>query len=323
MKTNSNILILSAGRRVGLVQAFSNEMKRRELTGAIFGADVECELSAACQVADEAFTVPNVQNASYIEEITKLCVQNDIRMVVPTIDTELEKLAFCKEKLEAHGVSVVISSPNLIQDCQDKRRTAGLFNKLGINTPKLYDANSISFPCFKKPVNGSGSVGAGKVESPDQLTDFQLNDQNMIFMELIDEDHQEYTVDMYFNRFGELKCLIPRQRLETRGGETSKGVTKRDHVYDYLMERVAQIKGAIGCLTLQIFATANGKSLLAIEVNPRFGGGFPLSYEAGANFPGWLIDEYIFGKDVAFFDDWTSDLLMLRYDAHILRNSVD
>ena len=117
-------------------------------------------------------------------------------------------------------------------------------------------------------------------------------------------------------------AVVPRHRLEVRDGEINKGVTRKHHVYDYLVEKLAKIKGARGCLTVQLFAHPSEKRYAALEINPRFGGGFPLSFAAGANYPGWLIDEYLLQKEIAHFDGWTSDLMMLRYDAHVLVRDV-
>ena len=135
---------------------------------------------------------------------------------------------------------------------------------------------------------------------------------------MIDDGFDEYTVDAYFDRTGVLRCFVPRQRLETRAGEVSKGVTRKNHVYEYLHAKLPALKGARGCITLQLLSNAKSGRFAALEINPRFGGGYPLSYSAGAQYPGWLIDEYLLERDVEFLDSWESDLMMLRYDAKVL-----
>ena len=75
----------------------------------------------------------------------------------------------------------------------------------------------------------------------------------------------------------------------------------------------------MGCLTAQFFLNSDNNDIRAIEINPRFGGGFPLSYLAGANYPKWIIEEY--GKNQEIHDSfncWEKDLLMIRYDDEIL-----
>ncbi len=145
-----------------------------------------------------------------------------------------------------------------------------------------------------------------------------FDDEKMMFMEYIDPTHIEFTVDVYYDRMGQLKCAVPRQRIEVRGGEVSKGATRRHFVYEYLLPRLAKLRGARGCITVQVFANETIGRFAALEINPRFGGGYPLSYSAGANYPGWLIDEYLLGREIKFFDKWENNLLMLRYDAKVL-----
>jgi carbamoyl-phosphate synthase large subunit len=85
-----------------------------------------------------------------------------------------------------------------------------------------------------------------------------------------------------------------------------------------LRERFGKVAGARGCITMQIFVHRQSQTVYGIEINARFGGGYPLSYEAGANFPGWLIQEHFFGVRNEFFDGWENDLTMLRYDEHVV-----
>lgn len=315
---NSNILILSAGRRVELVRAFSSEVAKRNLGSKVFATDLKPNLSAACQVADGAINAPRVTDPSYIDFLLSACNKEGVGMIIPTIDTELLLLSQNRSRFAAHEICIVISDEELVRVCRDKRLTTKLFEQLGIETPKIYPRESIQFPCFAKPYDGSCSVGALVIREPQMLSDAVMSDKKMMFMELIEDGFDEYTVDAYFDRRGVLCCFVPRQRLETRAGEVSKGVTRRHHVYEYLLEKLAKLKGVRGCITLQLFSNAISGRFAALEINPRFGGGFPLSYCAGANYPGWLIDEYLLGREVSFLDSWESDLMMLRYDAKVL-----
>ncbi|NTW63983.1 MAG: ATP-grasp domain-containing protein [Chlorobiaceae bacterium] len=313
-----NILILSAGRRVELVQSFSVELQRRIPDASVFAADMNPDLSAACHVAEGKYEVPKVGAMDYVDKLIELCLMLKVGFVVPTIDTELIPLSFERNRFADNGILLIISSPEMIALCRDKRKTAHLFEGIGVSYPKIYSRNAISFPCFAKPFNGSCSIGAVPVTTPDQLTESMLVDENLIFQQLIDSSFSEFTVDAYYDRNGKLCCLVPRERIEVRAGEVSKGVTRKHQVYDYLLPRLSLLPGARGCITLQLFAKPEEGQFYALEINPRFGGGYPLSYSAGANYPGWLIDEYLLGLDVFFYEDWKSDLMMLRYDAKVL-----
>lgn len=319
MKLNKhNVLLLSAGRRVELIKAFKQELHLRGLPSMMLATDLKPGMSAACQLADQAFGLPRVTAPGYMDELLTLCLLHKVGVVVPTIDTELQSLAQQRDRFAAEGIDLVISDESLVRLCRDKRLTAQLFNSLGIDVPKIFDPHELTFPCFAKPFDGSRSVGAAKLSHAADLSDGMRDDPRMMFMEFIDQSFEEYTVDAYFDRIGALKCLVPRHRLEVRDGEINKGVTRKHHVYEYLIDKLGKIKGARGCLTVQLFVHPHELRYAALEINPRFGGGYPLSYSAGANYPGWLIDEYLLQKEICFFDGWTSDLMMLRYDAHVL-----
>jgi carbamoyl-phosphate synthase large subunit len=314
----NNVLILAAGRRVELVQAFQAELSARLPGAGVFATDLRPELSSACQVADRAFALPRVDDASYADALLRLCEKNQIGLVVPTIDTELLLLAAERARFEAHGVHLAISDFALISDCRDKRRTAALFEGIGIGSPKIYPRDAVRFPAFAKPYDGSSSIGAVALLSAESLTPALLADEKLMFMEFIGPDHVEYTVDAYYDRTGTLTCLVPRQRLEVRSGEVSKGVTRGGQLYDFLLPRLARVSGGRGCLTIQLFVNHQERTCAGIEINPRFGGGFPLTHAAGAAYPGWLIDEYLLDRKLEFFDGWKRNLLMLRYDAKVL-----
>lgn len=319
---NNDILILSAGRRVELLEAFRTALGEHCPHARVLAADIDPDYSAACHIADRHFTVPRVSEPDYIEALIALCQEQGVGMIIPTIDTELLALAQHRDRFLAAGVEPVIADASLIAACRDKRRTAELFTSLGVDIPAIYSRDSLVFPCFCKPYDGSSGQGAKVVASPDALTREMLDDERNIFLELIGEGYQEHTSDAYYDRHGRLRCLVPRQRLEVRGGEVSKGITRRGQVYDYLAERLVHLPGARGCITVQVFHDSATRDIKALEINPRFGGGFPLADAAGAHYPDWLIREYFLGQEIPFHDTWEADLLMLRYDAKVLVRSV-
>ena len=318
-----NILILSAGRRVELVLAFIAELQKVFPGREVMAVDIQPDLSAACQVANRAFAVPSATSEDYPHFLMDLCVKHDVGLVVPTIDTELAPLSENRECFVARNIDIIISDISLIKTCLDKRKTPKLLKKLGIATPEIYPRNAIQFPCFAKPYAGSSGVGAITLWDKSMLSDCVLKNKNMMFMQLISDAYDEFTIDAYYNREGELKCLVPRQRLEVRGGEISKGITRHHVIYDYLLPKLNKLKGARGCVTFQLFANLDKESYYGIEMNPRFGGGYPLSYIAGANYPRWLIQEYLGDRQIAFFDQWEKNLLMLRYDAKVLVENAE
>ena len=316
----SNILITSAGRRVELVKSFQIESKKIDKKIKIFCVDLKPDISAACQIADFFFASPTVNSPNYILFLKQICIENLITIIIPTIDSELNILSEHRDEFLELGIRVIISDDLLIKACRNKNQTSDLFHNLDIDTPRIYDKKNIIYPCFVKPYDGSSSEGAFPLLNERMLTREVFENHKNIFMELIPKNFDEYTIDLYYDKFGNLKVLVPRLRIETRAGEISKGLTKKGFVYNYLKDKLINLKGAVGPITLQLFYNAKEKSFKAIEINPRFGGGYPLAYSAGANFPKMIICEYILDMNVDFIDDWEDNLLMLRYDSKVLRH---
>lgn len=138
MNNKQNVLLLSAGRRVGLLQAFRSELKKRSLNSAVIAVDHNPKMSAACQLADYAFALPRVNDAGYMDQLLTLCEQQNIGLVIPTIDTELLALAQARGLFAERGIHLVISDECLVKQCRDKRRTAArIANALTISKAML------------------------------------------------------------------------------------------------------------------------------------------------------------------------------------------
>src|SRR5687768_757331 len=149
-----NILITSAGQRVSLVRAFQKELKTLYPNGKVFTTDMQPQLSAACNISDKYFQVKRVTDPNYIDELITLCEDNEVKMVVPTIDTELLVLAQNKERFKKEGIHVIISATPFVDKCRDKRKINGFFIENGIDIPKPVDKHNPSFPLFIKPYDG-------------------------------------------------------------------------------------------------------------------------------------------------------------------------
>ena len=132
------------------------------------------------------------------------------------------------------------------------------------------------------------------------LTDRMLNDPQLMFMERIGNVYREYTVDAYYGRSGQLKCVVPRERIEIRAGEVSKAITHGGFVLEYLRPRLPHLAGARGCCTIQAFGNRETGSVIGLEINPRFGGGYPLTAAAGTDYAEWFIREYLVGRGCAY-----------------------
>lgn len=315
----NNILISSAGQRVSLVRAFQKELRKINPDAKLFTVDLNPVLAPACHVSDGFEKIDRVTAPGYISELLEICKKKNIKMIIPTIDTELLILAENKDLFLQNGIIPIVSSLDFIKKCRDKRVINEFFTENNIDIPKNLDKDNLTFPLFIKPYDGSLSADTFLIRQASDLTEYHFQNPKLMFMEYIDHQiYDEFTVDTYYNKHGELRCVVPRKRIFVRAGEVNKGVTKKNEILEYIKKNLPKIDGAIGCLTMQFFFHPVEKRIVGIEINPRFGGGYPLSYLAGANYPEWLLKEYFMGHDIPYFEDWEDNLLMLRYDDEVL-----
>lgn len=312
---NHNILITSAGQRVALVRGFQETLKRFFSGGKVYTTDMNPKLAPAAYVSDGCFEVPRCTSEDYIESLLTICLGKGIGLIVPTIDTELAILSANKEIFAKQGITVSVSDYDFVMMCRDKRHTGEFFEKHGIRVPKPIDKYHPSFPMFAKPYDGSLSTNLHYIKNAEELTAEILNDPKLLFMEYIDKEvYKEYTVDMYYGRDNKVKCIVPRERIKIRAGEINKGLTEKEPLTQYLLDRLRTIEGCIGCICIQLFLNPQTGDVVGIEINPRFGGGYPQTYAAGGNYPEYLIREYLLGETIDYFDSWKNHQLMLRYD---------
>lgn len=311
-----NILITSAGRRVSLVRNFQDTLKKFNPNGKVFTTDMNPYLSSACQVSDGYVQVPRVTDKSYLEILKVFCLQNNISLVIPTIDTELHILAKAKETFLQKGIFLAISSIEICEIFYLKKSTEKFFLDNGFDTPRsVNNINTCDYPIFAKLNNSSCSVGAQIVYTPEVAKELS-HDKNYVFQEYIQGD--EFTVDVFIDKRGNVISIVPRQRLEIRAGEVSKAKTLKDqNIIQAIKKLCIKLHGAYGCMTIQLFRTDD--RIIFIEINPRFGGGYPLSFQAGANFADYLIRDFL-GKTLDYREDWRDNTFMLRYDAEVILN---
>ncbi len=314
-----NILITSAGKRVELLLEFRKELKAVFRDAKVLAVDLNPVMSPACRLADKSFPVHRVTSPEYIDELLNICTSNNVKLVIPTIDTELAILAANRDRFSEQGIEIMVSDSNFISLCRDKRKTMALFETLGIRNPQPRDKNAPEFPMFAKPYDGSLSTNIHVIRCKEDLTPEILADPKLIFMEYIDKkEYKEFTVDMYYGADGSVKCIVTRERIEIRSGEVNKGAARKNYLVGYLKERMGKMPGVRGCICIQLFYRESDNDVVGIEINPRYGGGYPLSYYSGANFPKFMIDEYILGKRIEYKDSWTDNTVMLRYDAQVI-----
>ena len=316
---NRNILLLSAGRRVSLARGLA--ASAGAIGSQLVTADMNPAMSAACQDNAVYAALPHAMSEAYPAALCALCAAHKIGLVIPTIDTELAILAGLRADLARQGTEVVVCDPALIEASRDKRQTAAFFQRFGIASPQIQNFGHLQFPVIAKPFDGSLSRDISILRSAADLTEKVRTVPNIMFADYLDQGiHDEFTCDAYYTRAGQLACVVPRQRLEVRGGEVSKARAVRNDIVALFFSKLGQIDGARGCLTFQFFRHRETGEHWLIELNARFGGGYPLTMAAGAVYHDWLVREYLLQETVQPWHGWTDGLTMLRYDAEVLVN---
>jgi carbamoyl-phosphate synthase large subunit len=317
VKSECTILISSAGRRVELIRCFRDGAAHLGIDLRVIAVDVDPAMSAACQIADVAIRVPRCDRAEFIDELLRICLRHRVDLIVPTIDPELEPLSAQAARFHEIGVDLAIAAPEVVRLARDKLRTAHFLASRGLPAPRsgrlddvMADPGAWPWPLMIKPRAGSSSVGIRILRSRDELTELG-GSREYLAQELL--QGEEYTVNLFFDRAGRLRCAIPHLRCEVRAGEVAKGITRRHPELETIARALGEtLDGARGALCFQAIVDAAGRAVV-FELNARFGGGYPLAHRAGARFAQWLLEETT-GRSTSANNHWQDGVLMLRYD---------
>lgn len=320
MPADIALLVSSAGRRVALIDCFRTDAAALGLSLRVVCIDTKPSLSAACARADVAYEAPRCATPEFIPFVHEVVRREKVKLIVPTIDTELLPYAQAADEFAGAGVLVNVPSLPAVQIARDKRITADFFAAAGVLVPRtltlsqfLQQPPNWSWPLIVKPIHGSSSIGVRRVETPSDLDGVPEADRHVI-QEFW--NGAEFTVNMFFDEQGQLRCAVPHRRIEVRGGEVSKARTERHPALQKMARDIAAaLPRCRGAMCFQAIVTNQGDTAL-IEINGRFGGGFPLAHAAGAEFSRWLLQEAC-GSASSAADSWRDNVTMLRYDAGV------
>ncbi len=310
-----NVLILSAGRRVELVKCFKNARDRLKIEGDVVAGDAS-DLAPALYYADKFLIFPRIDSGKYTEAIIDACGRFNIDLIVPTIDTELLLLARDRRHIEQEsGCRVLISDEEVIRTCRDKRKTQTFMEDNGFFVPHLYtkeemEEGKVNYPLFIKPVDGSSSIDTYRADNAKELKSARDRVADPMVQDYM--EGEEYTVDVFLDFDSRIISIVPRIRIAVRSGEIAKGRIVRDHEIENDIRRLMEVLKPVGHITVQLRKT--NKGIEYIEINPRFGGGAPMSIMAGADSCEDLY-RLLRGETLKYSDDYRSGLTFLRYDA--------
>ena len=311
---------------MALLDAFRRAMGELGVSGRLLGTDVTSAAPAFHRV-DEGLIVPRVDDGGYVAALMDAVKAHDVGLMVPLTDLDLGLLSRHRDQFAQAGCTVMIGSEQAVTICQDKARTSAFLSELGLGSIRTCTLGEfrtrLFYPCFVKPARGSAGIGASVVENEEQLGIHAA----AFGEDLIVQEHvggQEFTIDVYRSRTGDIHCVVPRQRLEVRSGEVQKGVTIKEESVMAAAETLARaLEGIWGVFCCQCRrAGAAGKPRF-FEINPRFGGGAPLSMAAGANLPLYLLQEVLGRPITGKVGEFTDGLLMLRYDDAVFLKAAD
>lgn len=306
-----NILLSCVGRRSYMVEYFQQALQ--QYGGKVIGTNSEADTTGMF-ASDVSYVVPAITDPTYIDSLLDICIKEKVKMVVSLFDIDLPYLAAAKPMFEKHGVAVVVSSPDVIDIANDKFKTYQFLTEHNIPAPMTYcdytqalndlKSDKLKYPLFIKPRWGMGSIGVYKAENEEEFNFYykavqkqiensylkKLNSAELDKSVLIQAsvEGEEYGIDIFNTLDGDFLISVEKRKLSMRSGETDGAIVIQNEQLSELSHKVSKLLKHIGNLDMDVLYNEN--TFYVLELNARFGGGYPFSHLAGANFPKLLID---------------------------------
>lgn len=310
-----NVLIPNIGRRGYLVRYLKSNPA---FSGKVFVSDCDATASGLYGPNDGHFIMsrPVDDPELYITSLIELCGKYNIGVIIPVIDPEIFILAKYREYLDSAGIFVSVSNEQVLNICYNKEMMNEFLKSINFNVPqtfsvledfrRAYDDGLIAFPVMLKPIYGSGSVATYKVESIEELT--ALFQEGAIIQEYL--EGVEYGVDVFNDVNGNpIRCIV-KKKISMRSGETDKSVTIYNEKIQTTMLYLAKKLGHICNLDSDVIVT--DEKLYVIDLNPRFGGGYPATHEAGVDLLELVIKMSQGITLFPEFDNYVENLLVMK-----------
>ncbi|MCR5376618.1 MAG: ATP-grasp domain-containing protein [Lachnospiraceae bacterium] len=310
-----NILFTGVGRRIELIQAFRSASLVLNKSLKIYGADM-AGTAPALAFCDYTRKVVSMNDANYIDNLLQICRTDNIDLIIPTIDTDLLKLSENKEKFEIVGTRVMISAPEMIRICRDKNYTSRFFNDCGLLAPlpvNDWKEYSGGYPAFIKPKDGSSSINAFKIENEKELEVYAQQIEDYIVQPFV--SGREYTIDIFCDWEGVPVSIVPRERIQVRAGEVLKTQIVLDKTMIEEGRKLCSAFKPCGPMTVQLIRDEFNRDWF-IEINPRFGGGAPLSMKAGAKSAETIL-KLMDGEEANYNPEVSDSTIYSRFDQSV------
>ena len=312
-----NVLLTSVGRRAYMVKYFKEVVGDN---GEVHVCNSD-DKTVAFYYADKAVISPIIYDEEYIPFLLNYCNENKIDILISLFDIDLLVLARNKKKFEEIGTSVIVSNEKVISICNDKWKTYQFLKENGFNVPKTYltledtinaiDRGELKYPVIVKPRFGCGSIAMSIAEDEMALLYyFRRNtrtinksylkyesadvEDKIIYQEYL--DGQEYGADIINDLDGNHKSVIVKKKIAMRAGETDIAQIVDVPEISKELTRLGNLTGHIANMDVDVFLV-DGKTFV-LEMNARFGGGYPFSHMGGCNLP-MAIVSWQNNKDVS------------------------
>jgi len=310
------VLFTCAGQRVDIVTAF------RRAGATTIATDIG-ELAPALYHADHRALVPRVDDPGYVAALRNLVALHDVRLIVPLTDLDHVVLARARDVL-APAV-VLVPDEETSARCADKYLAHCFFEERGIGTPPTWLPaelpDELPYPVLVKARKGFGSRHIYRAADRAEL-DFFLGYTSAESMVQAVCSGVEFSIDVFCDLDARCIAAIPRTMIESKGGESIKGMTIKDGELIEFGRMVAEALRIVGPANVQCFREPDG-SLQVTDVNPRFGGGFPLPTAAGSRYPELAVALANGETLEPRLGDFREGVVMTRYFAQVILEEVD
>jgi len=304
-----NVLLTSVGRRAYLVDYFKEALGD---SGKVIATNTVAETTGMF-AADDAIVVPAAKDPAFVDSLLDVCQAHDVSLLCSLHDWEAPYIAASAQRFQGIGVCLVMPTLEIVNICLDKYKTFLFAERNGVRSPKTYLSEEaiaeallrgeVAFPLVLKPRWGQGSIGLRIVHDLAELASayHSLNQEikDGGFAHLADLDTsqiviqecligQEYGVDIVNDLNGEFASCLVKKKLGMRAGETDSAITLQHPRIEALGRTISKATRHLGNVDADFFELEDGEVAL-LELNPRFGGGYPFSHLAGANVPAALL----------------------------------
>lgn len=260
---------------------------------------------------DDYVIVPPYTSDEYPEFILDTCRREGIDIILSFADPDVHVLSGIRHRFIEKGVTPFLPDRRAADIAFDKWRTATFLGDLGIDHPRTTLNPSdphITFPVFVKPRFGSGSADNFLANNRRQLQDIWGRHPQMLIQEFTPGD--EIDVEVLGDLDGRPIASSVWSKVRSNLGETEAAETVDEPDIHQIALRAAQELRVCGPMDIDLIRLADGRRIL-LEFNPRFGGGYPVSHLAGADFPGKIL-QLAQGHDIAPDHQYERGIAMMK-----------